>query len=62
MCVSVSACPHVLMCASMCPNDFGASCSHTKGVCFNAAGSQHTGGGVRAESAKEKNNKHVSVS
>jgi len=58
----VSARPHVLVCASVCPNDFAASCSHTKAVCLNAAGSRQTRGGVRAESAKERNNMHVSVS
>ncbi len=53
-CVFVSAGPHVLVCASMCPNDFAASCSHKKAVCFNAAGSQNTLGGVRTKSANER--------
>lgn len=43
----------------VCPNDFAASCSHTKAECFNAAGSKHTGGGVMAENAKERNNMHL---
>lgn len=52
LCASVSACPHGLVCASARPNDFAASWSHTKAVCFNAAGSYYTTGGGPTDSAK----------